>query len=515
MNTTRLPRPIMLLALATASVTIGMSGVAQATPPAPRELPPTTAPEESPPTADAAVDAVAGVPDESDGADAVPTTAAVVVTTTIAPSAPLAPTTTIAPPTSVAPSTTVAPATTQAPTTAPANGPSGQSAMLVVPAAIAPTAPRSLAATPRNASVALTWVAPSSNGGAAIDMYAVQRATSASGPWTNVAFPQTLSYNVTGLANGTTYFFRIRAHNSAGWGAPSTVVSAKPRTVPTAPQSLNATPGNGSIALTWAAPSSNGGATINKYAVQRATNLAGPWTNIAYPATLSYTNTGLTNGTSYYFRIVAINAAGWSAVSSYVINAPRTVPNAPYGMTLNPSSGKVTLGWKAPHHGGALIYQYAVQRSLSGSGPWVNVGFPSSTTYTDANLVNGTRYFYRVLARNSAGWSAPGPVVTAVPTGVPGVPRLCGVFQNYAGSNLVWSTFFVPLSDGGQPLDYYSIRIWDHDGELHEALPPAGDIQIQGAAAVLDFGDDYVATIRAHNMHGYGPACTVTFDMEP
>ena len=173
----------------------------------------------------------------------------------------------------------------------------------------------------------------------------------------------------------------------------------------------------------------------------------------------------------------------------------------------------MTLGWKAPNNGGSLIYQYAVQRSLSGTGPWVTVGSPLIPSYTDANLVNGTRYFYRVLARNGAGWQAPGPVVTAVPTGVPGVPRLCAVFQSYAGSNLVWSRFFVPLSDGGQTIDYYSIRIIDHDGMLHESQPGAGDVQIEGAAAALDFGDDYVATIRAHNMHGFGPACTVTFDM--
>ena len=144
--------------------------------------------------------------------------------------------------------------------------------MLVVAGATAPTAPRSPVATPGNASAALTWAAPSSNGGAAIDTYAVQRATSSGGPWTNIAFPTTLSYNATGLANGTTYYFRIVAHNSAGWGTPSAVVSAKPRPCRPPRSRSTATPGNGSIALAWAAPSSNGGAAIDKYVVQRATS---------------------------------------------------------------------------------------------------------------------------------------------------------------------------------------------------------------------------------------------------
>jgi hypothetical protein len=95
----------------------------------------------------------------------------------------------------------------------------------------------------------------------------------------------------------------------------------------TAPQSLVATPGNGTVKLTWKAPASNGGATIDKYAVQSYIN--GQWTNVAYPTGLGCTVSNLANGTQYSFRIRAHNAAGWSLVSTTVSAVPRTVPSAP------------------------------------------------------------------------------------------------------------------------------------------------------------------------------------------
>jgi predicted phage tail protein len=113
----------------------------------------------------------------------------------------------------------------------------------------APTAPRSPTATPRNAKVRLAWLAPTSNGGAAINKYRVQRAASATGPWKTIAKPTVRRYRAGGLANGKRYYFRVAAHNAAGWSTPSKVVSAVPRTVPTAPVSPVATPGNTSAKL--------------------------------------------------------------------------------------------------------------------------------------------------------------------------------------------------------------------------------------------------------------------------
>lgn len=91
-----------------------------------------------------------------------------------------------------------------------------------------PTAPRAPTATAGHVSVNLAWLAPSSTGGAAIDKYLVQRAV-AGGTWQNIAYPTTRSYTAAGLTNGTRYYFRVRAHNAAGWSPFSTAVNAVPR----------------------------------------------------------------------------------------------------------------------------------------------------------------------------------------------------------------------------------------------------------------------------------------------
>jgi len=88
-------------------------------------------------------------------------------------------------------------------------------------------------------------------------------------------------------------------------------------TVPAAPSGLQATAGSAQVSLTWSASS---GAT--SYNVKRATTTGGPYTTIASPATTNYTDTGLTNGTAYYYVVSAVNSAGESANSAQVSATP-------------------------------------------------------------------------------------------------------------------------------------------------------------------------------------------------
>ncbi|TLX93313.1 MAG: hypothetical protein E6K91_08785, partial [Thaumarchaeota archaeon] len=95
-------------------------------------------------------------------------------------------------------------------------------------------------------------------------------------------------------------------------------------TVPSAPQNLVATAGNAQVGLTWNAPSSNGGATITGYNVYRGTasNGEGP-TPIAIVGTTSYTNTGVTNGQTYFYKVTAINSVGESLSSNEASATPQ------------------------------------------------------------------------------------------------------------------------------------------------------------------------------------------------
>jgi Fibronectin type III domain len=396
---------------------------------------------------------------------------------------------------------TVSAATARAATHAPA--PDGAP---LAAAVTAPSAPRSPTATPRNTIVKLTWLAPSSNGGAAVNTYRVQRATSAKGPWKTIAKPTVRRYRAGGLSNGKGYYFRIAAHNRAGWSPASKVVKAVPRTVPTAPRSPVATPGNGTVKVTWQAPSSNGGAAINKYLVQRAIG-AGAWKNVAYPTTRSYTAIGLTNGTRYYFRVRAHNAAGWSPYSAVVNAVPWTVPTAPQSPAATPYTASVGLKWLAPSStGGAKIDQYRVQRYTSASGVWTPIATPTALGYTAGGLTNGINYSFRIAAQNAAGWGPYSAVVNAVPYTFATAPQSPHASFGDAAVTLSW---LAPSSNGGAAIDKYIIYGATSAAGPFKYIGTTGDAALGYWATELTNGTRYYFMIAAQNAAGLGTWSTV------
>ncbi len=367
-----------------------------------------------------------------------------------------------------------------------------------------PTAPRSPKATPRNTGVRLTWLAPSSDGGAPVNRYLVQRSRTGTSRWRTIGYPKRTSFKATGLTNGVRYYFRIRAHNAAGGGPYSKVVSAVPRTVPMAPRSPTATPGNTTVKLTWLRPSSNGGAAINKYAVQRAV-AGGPWKTISSPTTRSYTAGGLVNGTKYYFRIRAHNAAGWGPYSKVVNTVPGTVPTAPPPPALQSGDGQITVSWLAPSgYAGPAVDKYAVQQSLTGTSGWTTIGSPTTRSYTAGGLVNGTKYYFRIRAHNAAGWGPYSPVVSAIPVGVPGAPRNLTATVANSKVTLKWTA---PSNDGGKPIDHYEIYRAD---SANGPQTFAGTTQQNEYVYNGSLGKTYYFKVYAHNALGYGPASTVS-----
>jgi fibronectin type 3 domain-containing protein len=86
--------------------------------------------------------------------------------------------------------------------------------------------------------------------------------------------------------------------------------------VPGAPTLNSATAGNGSVTLAWSAPTSNGGATINGYRVYRATTSGAETLLTTLAVTTSWTDTSTVNGTTYYYKLSAVNSVGASALSN-------------------------------------------------------------------------------------------------------------------------------------------------------------------------------------------------------
>ena len=177
-------------------------------------------------------------------------------------------------------------------------------------------------------------------------------------------------------------------------------------TVPLAPSGLTATAGNAQVSLTWNASS---GAT--SYYVKRSTTSGGPYTQIGTPTATNYTDTGLTNRTTYYYVVSAVNSAGESANSVEVSATPNAPPAAPTGLTASAGNAQVSLTWNAST--GATSYH--VKRSTTSGGPYTQIGAPTATNYTDTGLTNGTPYYYVVSAVNSAGESANSSQASATP----------------------------------------------------------------------------------------------------
>jgi len=182
-----------------------------------------------------------------------------------------------------------------------------------------------------------------------------------------------------------------------------------PRTVPGVPTGLAGAAGQGSVTLRWAAPASNGGAVIIDHRVQYSSNNGVTWTTFtgATTAARTVTVTGLTNGTSYVFRVAALNVAG---AGGYTVKSaavtPRTWPGAPTNLTATPVTGKVNLAWRAPaSNGGAAISDYIVQYSNNDGATWrvFKESVSSATSASVTGLTRGTSYVFRVVGMNAAG----------------------------------------------------------------------------------------------------------------
>ncbi|MBI3474211.1 MAG: fibronectin type III domain-containing protein [Acidobacteria bacterium] len=180
-------------------------------------------------------------------------------------------------------------------------------------------------------------------------------------------------------------------------------------TAPSAPTGLAATPGDQQASLTWNASS---GAT--SYHVKRATANGGPYTQAGSPTATTYTDSGLTNGTEYFYVVSAVNSYGESTNSTAVSTIPNLpIPPIPTGVSATPGNQQISLSWTAS----ARASSYHVKRSTTSGGPYTQVGAPTGTSYTDTALTNGTTYYYVVSALNARGESGNSTQVSATPTG--------------------------------------------------------------------------------------------------
>jgi type II secretory pathway pseudopilin PulG len=389
-------------------------------------------------------------------------------------------------------------------------GPASIASSPVSPAA-APGPPTSVSATNvpgtaygSAASASVTWTAPSSTGSSAITGYTVTSYPNNFSCSTNGATTCT----VTGLAAGDSYTFTVTASNSVATGSasvPSTALVAA--TVPGVPTSVSGTPGaSGQVALTWNAPTHTGGAAISGYAISASSDGGTTWTPITAntsSATLSYTATGLTNGTAYQFEVAAINSDGtgnFSASSSGV--TPLGAPSPPTSLVAAPGSSTASLTWSAPsNNGGAAITGYTVTSSPGG----YTCTTAGATLCTITSLTPGQSYTFTATATNSLGTSTAGSTSNAVvPYTYPGPPTaLSATLTSSSQATLTWTA---PASNGYSAITSYALQQSTNGGTTWTPITAStGSTTTAYTVNGLSVGVTYQFEVAAINAAGTGP----------
>src|SRR5437879_12864433 len=321
-----------------------------------------------------------------------------------------------------------------------------------------PSAPQNLQAVAGDGQVTLTWDPPSDDGGAPILLYTIYRGNSSGGESFLITVPLVTTYIDLTVSNGVLYFYQVSATNAVGEGPRSNEASATPNppaTAPGAPQGLGATAGDATIALAWSPPGADGGSPITNYRIYRGSASGGESVRTEIGNVLVYSDTGLANGITYYYKVSAVNAVGEGAMSteaSATPTAPVTAPGAPRNLQATPGDGQVTLNWQAPSNdGGSPILLYTIYRGMSSGGEASLITLPVVTTYTDANVTNGVTYYYQVSATNAIGEGPRSSEVSATPNPPatpPGAPQGLSAGPGDAAISLIWAP---PASHGGPP----------------------------------------------------------------
>ena len=231
----------------------------------------------------------------------------------------------------------------------------------------------------------LTYSEPTTDGGSPIINYIIQWSIDLQTwtEWDDGVNSTPTSATITDLTNGQSYIFRVFAVNAAGTVNPSALVSEIPTTVSNSPRSLTAVATSTSqITLNWVAPTELGGTGITGYKIERliGTVLDSGWTDLVSDTGLSditYFDTGLFGGTTYSYRVSAINDVGTSSASSAAQDTTYSVPDAPTGITTSALPSKYILSWTAPaNNGGQSILDYLLQSSTNGGTTWTTITRP-------------------------------------------------------------------------------------------------------------------------------------------
>ncbi|MBI3841810.1 MAG: fibronectin type III domain-containing protein [Thaumarchaeota archaeon] len=405
------------------------------------------------------------------------------------------------------------------------------------PANIPPNPPTGLTATAISPTmIKLVWTEPTSNGGWPTTSYKVERKVG-TGTYSILAANtgnKTTTYYDAGLTTGTAYTYKVSAINSIGAGSTSneatatpTPASAPPATIPGFPTGLTAAAASTTqVSLSWGSPSSNGGAPITGYKIEakNGTSIYSVLTANAGNVT-SYMHSGLKTGTTYTYRVSAINSVGPSTPSNEASATPAktTTPTGLTAIAVSPT--QISLSWFAPTETYTqTISGYKVERKLN-SNTFITIVDSTgtrATTYSVSGLETGKTYTFVVSACFTGACSNPSNEASATPTPTsapppgqtsspppnqstnspPGPPTgLAAIAGSPPKVSLSWSA---PSSNGGSAITGYKIEMKSGNATYSVLVTNTGTTTTSYSHTGLEAGKTYTYRVSAINSIGAG-----------
>ena len=228
---------------------------------------------------------------------------------------------------------------------------------------------------------------------------------------------RSLTAGTGGRSGGPSPSSSSSAGGAAGGAGGATITD--PGVAPLAPTSVTATPATSSaVNLVWTDIAGESG-----YRVERSTDGTGGWTTAAESPQNATTasDEGLTANTTYFYRVIAVTRAGDASISDVISTTTLLDPPAQPQLVVVPSSPtQIDLSWSDV----GTETGYRIEVSLDAGATWNDIGGAGAdvTTFSDQALTPGTTYWYRVIAINAAGASAPSDPVSATTLADPTVP---------------------------------------------------------------------------------------------
>ena len=224
-----------------------------------------------------------------------------------------------------------------------------------------------------------------------------------------------VTFTLTGLTGNTDYDVAASLDSTFASGVKTATFTTSPTMPGKARNLFIALESDGSLLIAWDPPQNDGGSAITGYTVQwksGSQSFGDPSREHTTGASAStYAITGLTNGTEYTARVIAVNAVGDGPPSDTTTGTPKGPPDAPPNVQAGSGHQQLTVSWGAPNDGGSAITEYTLQWKSGGQGfnssRQRTIAAPSHTD-TIPSLTNGTEYTVRVRATTAlgdSGWS--------------------------------------------------------------------------------------------------------------